>query len=143
MPLSTQVESNRRNFGATVKQVNPVLFGITNCDTVKKARKWLDGLAVPYKFHDFKKQGLPLSEIDRWIGDLGFEKLINRRGPTWRKLDKVIQDSVVDAASAKAVMQMNSSVIKRPVVQWPTGKITVGFDETEWTSLAVSVDSRK
>ena len=110
----------------------PVVYGIPNCDTVKKARGWLSENDVDYQFHDFKKQGLPLTHVDGWIKAVGFEKLLNRRGPTWRKLDDAVQASVVDAASAVAVMKLNSSVIKRPVVQWPGGQITVGFDAVVW-----------
>lgn len=119
------------------KPSNPaaVLYGIPNCDTVKKARAWLTTHNVAYEFHDFKKQGLPLEHVDVWIKALGFEKLLNRRGPTWRKLDETVQASVVDAASAVAVMKLNSSVIKRPVVQWPDGEISVGFDAAVWSGL--------
>jgi arsenate reductase (glutaredoxin) len=112
------------------------VYGIPNCDTVKKARFWLAGHAMDYEFHDFKKQGLPLARVDEWIKAVGYDKLLNRRGPTWRKLDPAVQASVVDAASAVAVMQLNSSVIKRPVAQWPDGKITVGFDAALWENLA-------
>ena len=113
----------------------PVVYGIPNCDTVKKARGWLSENGVTYQFHDFKKQGLPLAQVDGWIKAVGFEKLLNRRGPTWRKLDDTVRASVVDAGSAVAVMKLNSSVIKRPVVQWPDGQITVGFDAVVWKSL--------
>ena len=112
------------------------MYGIPNCDTVKKARLWLAGHSVEYQFHDFKKQGLPLAQVGQWIKVVGYDKLLNRRGPTWRKLDAAVQASVVDQASAVAVMQLNSSVIKRPVVQWPNGQITVGFDPVLWRSLA-------
>ena len=113
----------------------PVVFGISNCDTVKKARDWLTAQVVDYQFHDFKKQGLPLAQVDGWIAAVGWEKLLNRRGPTWRNLGEVVQASVVSAASAKAAMQLNSSVIKRPVVQWPGGEVTVGFDSVAWAAL--------
>jgi arsenate reductase (glutaredoxin) len=110
----------------------PIVYGIPNCDTVKKARAWLDAQGVAYQFHDFKKQGLPLNQVDLWIAASGWEKLLNRRGPTWRKLDAAAQASVVDAPSAKAVMQANTSVVKRPVVRWPDGRITIGFDAAVW-----------
>lgn len=113
------------------------IYGIPNCDTVKKARDWLTAQGVVYEFHDFKKQGLPLAQVDLWIKAVGFEKLLNRRGPTWRKLDEAVQASVVDAASAVAVMKLNASVIKRPVVQWGNGQITVGFDSGVWAGLIV------
>ena len=111
------------------------VYGIPNCDTVKKARDWLTAHDVAYEFHDFKKQGLPLPQVDQWIKAVSFEKLLNRRGPTWRKLDDAVQNSVVDAPSAVAVMKLNSSVIKRPVVQWGNGQITVGFDAGVWAGL--------
>jgi len=112
-----------------------MVYGIPNCDTVKKARAWLTTQGIAHAFHDFKKQGLPLAEVDRWMAAVGYEKLLNRRGPTWRKLDEATQASVVDAASAVAVMQRNTSVIKRPVVEWADGQITVGFDTEVWAGL--------
>ena len=112
-----------------------IVCGIPNCDTVKKARAWLALQAVAHDFHDFKKQGVPLPQINQWISAQGWENLLNRRGTTWRKLDDATQASVVDAASAVAVMNANSSVIKRPVVQWPGGQITVGFDAAAWQRL--------
>lgn len=111
------------------------VYGIPNCDTVKKARTWLAENGVDHSFHDFKKQGLPLAQIDQWIKALGYDKLLNRRGPSWRKLDEATQASVIDAASAVAVMKVNSSVVKRPVVQWPGGQITLGFDAVAWQRL--------
>ncbi len=117
------------------KPTQPVVFGIPNCDTVKKARGWLSTQGVAHEFHDFKKQGLPLEQVDLWIQATGWEKLLNRRGPTWRKLGEAVQASVVDAAGAVAVMQLNTSVIKRPVVQWPGGQVTVGFDDGVWRRL--------
>ena len=113
-----------------------IVYGIPNCDTVKKARTWLTAHDVPHEFHDFKKQGVPALQINHWIAAAGWEKLLNRRGPTWQKLDKATQASVVDAASAIKIMTASSSVIKRPVVQWPGGQITVGFDAGAWEELA-------
>ena len=112
-----------------------MLYGIPNCDTVKKARAWLTELGVEHQFHDFKKQGVPLPQFNQWVGAAGWEKLLNRRGTTWRKLDESTQASVVDAASAVALMTAHSSVIKRPVVLWPGGQITVGFDAEAWQRL--------
>ena len=113
---------------------NPIIvYGIPNCDTVKKARAHLAAQNIPYVFHDFKKQGVPQTRMDAWLQQMGWEKLLNRKGTTWRKLDAAIQASVVDAASAKAVMLANPSVIKRPVVEWTVTRVTVGFDLAEWT----------
>lgn len=111
-----------------------ILYGIPNCDTVKKARVWLDTQAHAYTFHDFKKAGVPAAEVDKWIAAVGWEKLVNRKGTTWRKLDPAAQAAVVDAASAKALMLAEPSVIKRPVVDW--GKtFTVGFTPEDWSAL--------
>jgi arsenate reductase (glutaredoxin) len=103
------------------------MYGIPNCDTVKKARDWLTAQGLDYAFHDYKKEGVPLDLLPTWLKTAGRDTLINRKGPTWRKLDPAVQAGVVDDASAIAVMQANSSVIKRPVVVWPNGAITVGF----------------
>ncbi|MEX8496095.1 ArsC family reductase [Sphaerotilus sp.] len=103
------------------------LYGIPNCDTVKKARAWLAEHAVAVTFHDFKKQGVPEAALDSWIAQLGWETLLNRSGTTWRRLDDATRAAVTDAASARTLMLAQTSVIKRPVVQWPDGSLTVGF----------------
>lgn len=108
-----------------------VLYGIPNCDTVKKARAWLGERGVAHQLHDFKKQGVPSGRLDDWVEQLGWEKLVNRKGTTWRKLDAKVQAAVTDAASAKALMLAQPSVIKRPVVEWGN-RTTVGFDAAAW-----------
>ena len=113
-----------------------VLYGIPNCDTVKKARAWLAEHDVDHTFHDFKKQGVPAERLDRWIAELGWDKLVNRKGTTWRKLDPARQAAVTDAVGAKALMLAEPSVIKRPVVEWNVKKSTVGFDAAAWALLA-------
>lgn len=110
------------------------LYGIPNCDTVKKARAWLAGNGVDHTFHDFKKQGVP-PQLDHWVAALGWEKLLNRKGTAWRKLDPAVQAGVTDASSAIALMRTQPSVIKRPVVEWRAGT-TVGFDASAWADLA-------
>ncbi|MFC5498176.1 ArsC family reductase [Caenimonas terrae] len=112
------------------------VHGIVNCDTVKKARAWLQERGIAYQFHDFKKQGLPAAMADRWIAAVGWEPLVNRKGTAWRKLDSAVQSSVVDAASALALMQEHTSVVKRPVVEWGDGTTTVGFDPVRWEQIA-------
>lgn len=111
------------------------VYGISNCDTVRKARAWLAERGASYEFHDFKKQGVPEAQLDNWLQQVGWEKLINRKGTTWRGLEAFTQASVVNDASAKRVILLNSSVIKRPVVSWSGGHITVGFDASEWLAL--------
>jgi Spx/MgsR family transcriptional regulator len=110
-------------------------YGIPNCDTVRKARAWLADNGVAYEFHDFKKQGVPVDHLDRWLGQAGWEKLVNRKGTSWRKLDPAAQEAVKDAQSARALMLAQPSVIKRPVVEWG-GHTTVGFDPEAWAVLA-------
>jgi Spx/MgsR family transcriptional regulator len=111
------------------------LYGIPNCDTVKKARAWLDARGVAYAFHDFRKQGVPEDRLAAWSRAVGWERLVNRQGTTWRKLDAAEQASVKDDASARGLMVRQPSVIKRPVVEWP-GTVTVGFDAAAWDKLA-------
>lgn len=108
------------------------LYGIPNCDTVKKARAWLAGQGADVAFHDFKKQGVPEAQLSRWLQAVGWEKLVNRQGTTWRKLPPAEQAAVVDDASARALMLRQASVIKRPVVEWADGEVTVGFSDTRF-----------
>ncbi len=108
------------------------VYGIPNCDTVKKARAWLTGQGLAHTFHDFKKQGVPEEALDRWLAAMGWETVINRRGNTWRQLDEATRAGVTDTASARAVALANPSVIKRPVVQWTDGRLTAGFDAADW-----------
>jgi arsenate reductase (glutaredoxin) len=104
------------------------LYGIPNCDTVKRARAWLAEQNISYQFHDFKKAGVPAARLPAWLAAAGWERVLNRQGTTWRKLDEPLRTAVVDAASAQALMLAQPSVIKRPVVEWADGGITVGFD---------------
>ena len=108
------------------------VYGIPNCDSVKKARAWLTEHGLDYTFHDFKKHGVPESELDQWLKACGWDVVLNRKGTTWRKLDEHIQAGVTNAATAKALMLTQSSVIKRPVIAWPSGKTTVGFSPDQW-----------
>lgn len=104
------------------------LYGIPNCDTVKRARAWLEARDVGYTFHDFKKQGVPPDALAAWVAAVGWETLVNRKGTTWRQLDPAVRETVVDAASAQRALREHPSLVKRPVVEWPGG-VTVGFDE--------------
>ena len=108
------------------------VYGIPNCDTVKKARAWLTQQGLDYEFHDFKKQGGPAEKLPQWMQAVGWDKLTNRQGTTWRKLEPHVQTSVTDAESAARVLQAHASVIKRPVVEWADGRITVGFKAETW-----------
>lgn len=112
-------------------QMSITVYGIPNCDTVKKARAWLADRGIDHRFHDFKKAGVPQERLPAWIEAVGWERLVNRQGTTWRKLDPSTQAAVKDGASAAALMAREPSVIKRPVVEWPAGT-TVGFDPAAW-----------
>ena len=114
---------------------NITVYGIANCDSVKKARAWLTAQGLPYQFHDFKKQGVPAQRLAAWMAAVGWERLLNRQGTTWRKLAPALQSKVCDAASASALLLEHSSAIKRPVVEWQRGDnlvVTVGFDALQW-----------
>lgn len=121
-----------RRMHASSFSTPPVLYGIPNCDTVKKARAWLGAQGITPVFHDFKKQGVPAGALAHWVQALGWEKLLNRQGTTWRRLDAATQATVQDAASAMRLMQAQPSLIKRPVLAWPDGSITAGFAEADW-----------
>jgi Spx/MgsR family transcriptional regulator len=112
--------------------MHPIVYGIPNCDSVKKARAWLADHGLEATFHDFKKHGVPSTELDSWLAAVGWETLLNRKGTTWRQLEASVQASVSDNNSAKAVMQDHASTIKRPVIAWPSGQVTVGFVPTQW-----------
>jgi Spx/MgsR family transcriptional regulator len=112
------------------------LYGIPNCDTVKRAREWLARHGVAYEFHDFKKHGVPADRLRAWVDAAGWEGLLNRRGTTWRGLDAARQAAVIDAASAQGLMREEPSTIRRPVVEWDDGRVTVGFDADAWAAAA-------
>jgi arsenate reductase (glutaredoxin) len=110
------------------------LYGIRNCDTVNRARAWLEAQSVAVDFHDFKSDGVPQKLLESWIARAGWEALVNRRGLTWRRLAEERRAQVVDAGSATALMLESPSVIKRPLLE--TGaRLVVGFDESEYASL--------
>lgn len=107
------------------------LYGIPNCDTVKKARKWLDARGLAYDFHDDKKAGADPDQLSRWIAALGRDTVLNRRGTTWRKLTEAEQARAQSDAGAAALLAAYPSMIKRPIVEH-AGGLLVGFREAEW-----------
>ena len=110
------------------------VYGIANCDSVKKVRVWLDAHSVPYAFHDYKRQCVPEAVLRRWVAAKGWELLLNRKGTTWRALDESVKARVVDAECALAVMLANPSTIKRPVVT-RGDMVVVGVDFEALASL--------
>jgi Spx/MgsR family transcriptional regulator len=109
------------------------LYGITNCDTMKKARRWLDQHEIAYRFHDYKKAGIDEKRLAQWIDTVGWEVLINRRGMMWRKLDESVK-AKMDQATAIRVMLETPSIIKRPVLELGD-KLQVGFTEETYGKL--------
>ena len=106
------------------------VYGIPNCDTVKKARDWLTACGVDYAFHDYKKSGADAAQLARWCDAAGWEKVLNRAGTTFRKLPDA-DKADLDAVKAVALMAANPSCIKRPVVEH-AGGLLVGFKPDEW-----------
>ena len=109
------------------------VYGIANCDTVKKARAWLAEHGVAYTFHDYKRAGVDPALLSAWAERLGWEQLLNRAGTTWRKLPEAERAAVDSggAAAAVALMAAHPSCIRRPVVEWDGG-LLVGFRVEEW-----------
>jgi len=111
------------------------LYGIPNCNTVKKSRDWLKQHSIEVEFHDFKKQGLNTNTAKSWLKQTDWAKLVNRSGMTWRKLTEQQKQQVQDAPSALALMQEKTSVIKRPILE-KNGKILhIGFDEATYSTI--------
>ena len=110
------------------------IYGIPNCDQVKKARTWLDARKVAYAFHDFKKQGLSREIATSWLDQAGAEVLINHKGSTWRALDEARKALVDKASGAVALMLENPSIVKRPVLDID-GAITTGFNADHYNTL--------
>lgn len=112
------------------------MYGISNCDTIRKARKWLDDNGIDYVFHDYRKDGLDPAQLDKWCDELGFDALLNRRGTTWRKLPETARANVTETA-AKKIMLGQPAIIKRPLLD--TGKERIlGFSAEEYTRVLSS-----
>lgn len=112
-----------------------VVYGIPNCDTVKKARTWLESHGVAFEFHDFKKAGLSASLVETWLADVPLDVLLNRRGTTWRALSDDAKAAAETQQGAIALMVEKPSVVKRPVVVVQGRVKSVGFSADEYASL--------
>jgi len=110
-----------------------IIYGIPNCDTMKKARRWLEANVVEYDFHDYKKRGVPEKNLKTWVQKAGWETILNKRGTTWRKLDDELKHTI-DNESAIKVMLDNPSIIKRPVLE-SNQLLLIGFKEDEYKQL--------
>ena len=110
-----------------------ILYGIKNCDTVRKARRWLDANDLAYTFHDFRSAGLTQQTIEHWLTHQSWESLLNKRGTTWRQLDDPRKDAL-DQSTAVALMLENPTLIKRPVLE-TDNTVMVGFNEESYQQL--------
>lgn len=107
------------------------MYGIPNCDVVKKASSWLQKNNIPFEFHDYKKVGAPPSELEQWCAQKGWETIFNKRSSTWKELVAAGQPGVNNSQEAIELMTANTSIIKRPIIE--TGnEILVGFNESEY-----------
>lgn len=111
------------------------LYGIPNCDTVKKARLWLEKRGVPYSFHNFKKDGITAQKIEEWGKTLGWVILLNKKGTTWKKVEPVEQSKINTPAKITDFLKENPSAIKRPVLEKEGRALVVGFKEAEYEQL--------
>ncbi len=111
------------------------LYGIPNCNTVKKARTWLEAHGVTYEFHDFKKQGVTTAMLSGWLKQVGWQKLLKKTGPTWGQLPDAVKIAIKDDASALALMLEKPNVIKRPVLEHNGRVLATGFNEKDYENM--------
>ena len=116
-----------------------VMYGIKNCDTIKKARRWLEAHNIDYRFHDYRADGLDPAFPHSGINGLGWGALLNTRGTTWRKLDESLRTTINDADSAAKLMLEMPAIIKRPLLCKPGQPMLLGFSETLYSDLFVEV----
>lgn len=109
------------------------LYGIPNCDTVKKARLWLERQGLAHTFHDYKKVGADPERLSAWVAAAGLDRVVNRKGTTFRALSEEDKARAADSHTAVALLVQQPSLIKRPIVEHPGG-ILVGFKEDEWSA---------
>ncbi len=110
------------------------LYGIKNCDTIKKARRWLEARQIDYRFHDYRADGLDRPLLDSFIAELGWEPLLNTRGTTWRKLDEATRAGINNADAAAALMLEMPAIVKRPLLCAPGQPMLLGFSEESYQS---------
>lgn len=108
------------------------VYGIKNCNTVKNALDWLKKNKIEFEFHDYKAKGIDAATLKNWSSQVGWEKLVNKKGTTWRQLDEKIQSKVTTEKAAIELMQEKTSIIKRPLIESKKKVVTLGFDETEF-----------
>lgn len=109
-----------------------IVYGIKNCNTVKSAIDWLNNSNIEFEFYDYKKSGITEAKLSEWCKQVGWERLVNKRGATWRQLDETIQRKVNNEKSAIALMMEKTSVIKRPLIEKNGKVVLLGFDEVDY-----------
>ncbi|MFY0194582.1 ArsC family reductase [Raoultella planticola] len=115
------------------------MYGIKNCDTIKKARRWLEAHQIAYQFHDYRADGLDRELLNTFIAELGWEALLNTRGTTWRKLDEAVCAGINNADAAAALMLEMPAIIKRPLLCAPGQPMLLGFSELTYKKLVNEV----
>ncbi|MFN3848686.1 MAG: Spx/MgsR family RNA polymerase-binding regulatory protein [Spirosomataceae bacterium] len=112
-----------------------IVYGIPNCDTVKKTQTWLKENQVGFEFHNYKKDGITTEKLENWLNQVSIDELINKKGSTWKALSEEEKASVVDAQSAIAVILKNESVIKRPLIEENGKVVALGFDAKKYEEI--------
>lgn len=112
-----------------------IVYGIPNCNTVKKARTWLDENGFKYEFHDFKKRSITAEKLNGWCKVFGWERILNKKGTTWKSLSPDVQQKVTDQKTAVEVLLGHNSAIKRPVIEMDGKPVLIGFDETQYAAV--------
>jgi Spx/MgsR family transcriptional regulator len=108
------------------------VYGIKNCNTVKKSLDWLKRHKIEFEFHDYKTKGIEPAKLKDWSKQVGWEKLVNKKGTTWRQLDEKVQNKITSEKAAIDLMVEKASVIKRPLIESGTTILALGFDEAEY-----------
>ncbi len=109
------------------------LYGIPNCDTVRKARRWLDQHDIDYQFHDFREQGLDPATVKRWLDELGWETVVNRRSTSWKQLDPATRETMDQAAAQRSILE-HPTLVKRPVLDTGSDR-HLGFSEQQYQDI--------
>ena len=111
------------------------VYGIKNCNTVKRALDWLNKHSIAFEFHDYKREGITRDKLKGWSKQVGWNSLVNKKGTTWRQLDEAVQSKVTSESAAIALMSDKTSVIKRPLIEDKGKVLALGFDEAEYERI--------
>ncbi len=114
-----------------------IVYGIPNCDTIKKAVTWLEENKIPYSFHNYKKENISAAKLTSWCKQLGWEKILNKKSATWRELAPTIQAKINTEKAAVTLMFEKTSIIKRPVIEKDGIVVMVGFDTVAYSKIFV------